>query len=287
MEKILGHRIRQQLTEHKMKRISALLLFTFSFCFAASIEVVSTTSQIAAVVSEIGKDCVNIAVLIPPGICPGHYEIKPNDIKKLWNGGVLFYHGWEGFIDDISKSVPGAGPRMFKIDVSGSWLVPEIQIKAAEKIADVLRNIDPERKKFYETNLEFYKNQMKELDRKIKNFVYENNLIGIKVVCSEMQKYFLKYLKFDVIDCFGRDEEITPGEIARLIDSIKNHKVKIIVSNLQSGTSTGEMLAKRTSVPHVIISNFPGGFENTKTIEATIMKNINLLKTAAYNNTNR
>ncbi|MCM8788278.1 MAG: metal ABC transporter substrate-binding protein [Candidatus Omnitrophica bacterium] len=266
-----------------MKKIFLLTLVSVVSCaIARSIEVVSTTSQLAAIVSEIGKNYVNVTVLIPPGMCPGHYEIKPGDIKKLSNRGIFVYHGWEGFIDDISKSVPDAGSRMFKIDVPGSWLVPEIQIKAAEKIAEALKNTDPEHKKIYENNLQLHKKEMKKVDRKIKNFVFNHKLKGIKVICSDMQKDFLTYLGFDVIDCFGRDEEITPGQITRLINNIKNHKVKIIVSNMQSGTSTGEMLSKRTSTAHVVISNFPGGLENTKTVEATIMKNIDLLKAAVY-----
>lgn len=265
-----------------MKKIFLfILIFFVSYCFAHSIEIVSTTTQILSVVKEIGKENVNVSVLIPAGICPGHYEMKPADLKKLLDGGIFVYHGWEGFVEDILNTISSSSAKAFKIDVSGSWLVPHVQIEAAEKITKILENTDKKHKKIYETNLALYKKQMQNLDRKIKNFIANNRLIGIKVVSSKMQKDFLTYLGFDVIDCFGSDEEITPGDIIRLINSIKNHNVKIIVSNLQSGTSTGEMLAKKTSLAHVIISNFPGGFENTRTIEDTIMKNINLLKNAA------
>lgn len=261
-----------------MKKIFSLALLLVSFyCFAKNIEIVSTTSQIAAVAEEIGKPYVNVAVLIPPGICPGHYEIKPGDIKKLCDGAILLYHGWEGFIGDISKSIAGSGAKIFKINVPGSWLIPDIQIKAAEKITEVLSSIEPERKKFFENNLKSYKEKMLQLDKKIKNFVLTSNLKDTKAICSVMQKDFLEYLGFDVVDCFQRDEEIDPGTIKRIIDNIKNHNIKIVVSNLQSGTSTGKMLAERTSITHVIISNFPGGLKNTKTIEDTVMTNLNLL----------
>lgn len=268
-----------------MKKILALLVAACVCCFASQIEIVATSSLIATVAKEIGGKNIKTSVMIPPGICPGHYEVKPNDIKKLCDGGIMMYHGWEGFIEDIAKAVSGeTTKKMFKIDVQGSWLIPEVQKKAAEKISLILEEIDPSSKNFYQKNLLSYKKKMTELENKIKKFVSENGLAGKKVVCSEMQKEFLTYLGLDVIDSFGRDEDISPGTITRIINNIKNKSVKIVVSNLQSGTSTGKMLAEKTGAIHIVFSNFPGGFENTKTIEDTVFHNLKLLKEATIKN---
>lgn len=246
-------------------------------CRGNQIEIITTTSQISTIVQEIGQSKINVSILIPPGICPGHYEIRPGDIKKLYNNGILLYHGWEGFIDDIKKAVSDSNTTIFSVNVPGSWLIPEVQTKAAEKIAQILSESDPLNKNFYMKNLDLYKTKMIALDKKIKNTVDKNKLSGMPVVASEKQKDFLDYLGFHVIDTFGADEEITPGRIIQIINNIKKYNVKIIVSNLQSGTSTGTMLSKRTKIPHVVLTNFPGGFQNTETIEKTIMTNLYLL----------
>ncbi|MGC9066777.1 MAG: metal ABC transporter substrate-binding protein, partial [Candidatus Ratteibacteria bacterium] len=235
------------------------------------------SSNIATSVKQIGQSKVNVTVLIPPGICPGHYEVKPKDIEKLCHNGVLLYHGWEGFVDDISKSIAGSGAKMFQINIKGNWLIPAVQILAAEKITEILSSIDPENKKFYEKNCASYKNRMNALDSKVKAIVSVNKIKDTPVISSVMQKELLEYLGLRVIGCFGRDEEITPGMITRLISDAEKYNVKLIVSNLQSGTSTGETLAKRIHRPHVILSNFPGGLKGTDNIENTLLKNLQII----------
>jgi len=264
-----------------MKKLMILFfIFPAFFIFAKQLEIVATSTHIGCCVKEIGKSKVNVTILIPPGICPGHYEIKPGDLKKLCNNGILLYHGWEGFIDDISKAVENTGAKIFRLDVEGNWNIPEVQIKAGEKITHIMVSIDPSNKEFYEKNLISYKKKMSALDRKIKNFVSANKLSTVPVIASKMQQDFLNYLGFNIAGTFGRDEEISPGNITELINKAKTYNVKMIVSNLQSGTSTGEMLSRKTKLPHVILSNFPGGFERTDNVEATIMKNLELIRNA-------
>ncbi len=266
-----------------MKKIFLILLLLALSCFASQIEIVSTTSHLSLLAKEIGGKSVNVTTMIPPGICPGHYELKPNDIKRLHNGGILLHHGWEGFVEDVSKTVSKSDAKLFKIDVHGNWLVPETQIKAAEKICAILKELDLENSNFYEKNLDSYIKRMHLLDKRVKQYISENKLAGIKIVCAGMQKNFIDHLGLEVIDTFGRDEDTGPVTISSLISKIISNDVKIIVSNLQSGTSIGKMLSKNTGVPHAILSNFPGGLKNTKTIEDTVMKNLSLLKDAINN----
>jgi len=266
-----------------MRIIKGLFLTLFlvvGLCCGQQIEIITTTSQISSIAKEIGQSNVNITVLIPPAICPGHYEVKPGDIKKLCKNGILLYHGWEGFIDDIRNAVSDSNAKLFCIDIPGNWLIPDIQIKAAEKIAQILSRFDPINRNLYSKNLDSYTKKMLAIDKKIKNLVSSYNLSGVSVISSEMQKDFLDHLGLKVIDYFGRDEELTPGKLRQIINQIKTHDVRIIVSNLQSGTATGQMLSKRTRIPYVVLSNFPGGFEDTETIEKTIMLNLILLKNA-------
>lgn len=262
------------------KIIFSIIFLVVGLCFGQKIEIITTTSQISSIAKEIGQSKVNITFLIPPAICPGHYEIKPSDIKKLYQDGILLYHGWEGFIDDIKNAVPDSKAKIHCINIPGSWLIPDVQIKVAEKIMQILSTIDPSNKNFYLTNLEFYTKKMFILDKEIKNIVSTCKLSEVPVICSKMQKDLLDYLGFKVIECFGRDEELTPKKLMQIINQAKIYGVRLIVSNLQSGTSVGEMLSKRTKIPHAVLSNFPDGFEDTETIEKTIIANLYILKNA-------
>jgi len=267
-----------------MKFINKIFFLTLflpvGICWGNQIEIITTTSHISTIAQEIGQSKIKVSTLIPPGICPGHYEIRPGDIKKLHTNGILLYHGWEGFIDDIKSTVSNANAKLFCIDIPGNWLIPDTQIKAAEKISNILSMLDPSNKGVYLKNLASYTRRMLDLDRKIKNFIQCSKLQGIPVISSEILKDFLNYIGFNVIDTFGKDEELTPNNLKHLIDQAKLFNVKIIISNLQSGTNIGETISRITKKPHVVLSNFPGGFQNTETIEKTIMLNLILLKNA-------
>ncbi len=263
------------------KGLFLTLFLIVSICGAQQIEIITTTTQISSITKEIGQLNVNTTVLIPPGVCPGHYELRPKDISKLCQNGILLYHGWEGFIDDIKNAVSDSSAKIYCIDVPGSWLMPDVQIKAAKKIVQILSTFDPANKHMYLKNRDSYVRRMFLLDKMIKTFISSNHLSGMSVISSEMQKEFLEYLGFKVVDCFGRDEELTPGKLSQIINQVKTHDIRIIVSNLQSGTSIGQKLSEITKIPHVVLSNFPGGFENTETIEKTVIKNLDLLKKSA------
>jgi zinc transport system substrate-binding protein len=49
---------------------------------AGRLKVVATTSLIAEIVSDLGGPAVAIATLIPPASCPGHFDIKPDDMRR-------------------------------------------------------------------------------------------------------------------------------------------------------------------------------------------------------------
>ena len=53
--------------------------------------------------------------------------------------------------------------------------------------------------------------------------------------------------------------------------------MSLIIDNLQSGQDAGAGLAEELGCTRIILSNFPGGFDDTKTWEKAIDKNIDLI----------
>jgi zinc transport system substrate-binding protein len=110
----------------------------------ADLNIVTSTSIIANIVENIGGDHVSVVNIIPPAQCPGHFDIKPGDIKKLANASIFFFHGWQGekFSDDIIKSANNPNLIVEKLDIDGNWMVPSVQVTAAEKIGGIMGDVD-------------------------------------------------------------------------------------------------------------------------------------------------
>ena len=60
------------------------------------LKVVTGTSLIANIVEDISGDKVVVRNVIPPGSCPGHYDIKPGEIETLAEGDVYTLLGPSG-----------------------------------------------------------------------------------------------------------------------------------------------------------------------------------------------
>jgi len=53
--------------------------------------------------------------------------------------------------------------------------------------------------------------------------------------------------------------------------------VTLIIDNLQSGQDAGKGVAEELGYRRIILSNFPGGFDNTETWEKAIDRNVELI----------
>ncbi|MCK5181004.1 MAG: zinc ABC transporter substrate-binding protein, partial [Dehalococcoidia bacterium] len=83
---------------------------------------------------------------------------------------------------------------------------------------------------------------------------------------------------FNITATFGRPEDLSPAQIADLIDNAQESGVTLMIDNLQSSSTTlGASMEQDIEAIPVTISNFPGGLENTETWEKAIDKNVDLL----------
>jgi len=79
---------------------------------------------------------------------------------------------------------------------------------------------------------------------------------------------------------FGRPDTLTPQVVKELVDTGKAENVALIIDNLQSGQDAGKGVAEELGCQRLILSNFPGGFDDTETWEKAIDYNIELILTA-------
>jgi zinc transport system substrate-binding protein len=248
----------------------------------ADLNIVTSTSIIANIVENIGGDHVSVVNIIPPAQCPGHFDIKPGDIKKLANASIFFFHGWQGekFSDDIIKSANNPNLIVEKLDIDGNWMVPSVQVTAAEKIGGIMGDVDTVNKATYDQNIAAYQNYVENKETELKGKLSKLDVSNINVLCADQQEGFINWMGLNVVSIFGRPETLTPQIIQELVDKSKDSNVVLVIDNLQSGPDAGKAIAQELGCARVILSNFPGGFEGINTWDGTIDKNIELILTA-------
>ncbi|MCX7927800.1 MAG: metal ABC transporter substrate-binding protein [Candidatus Omnitrophica bacterium] len=269
----------------------SFLLFCVSNCLSISyVEakpiIVVTTSDIASIVQEIATDSVKLHCLIPPQSCPGHFDLTVKEAQLLQQATLIIGHRFEEkTILEKLRSLTGkdkALTTVIALDVEGSWMVPEVYLKATEKISQVLSAYWPEKADFFKNNSKRYISLIKHRSLQLLNKLRKNYPQESKVIVNNMQKDLLAWLGFKIVASYGRPEEITPKTLMQLIDLAKKEKVKIVVDNLQSSANSVNPISSSVGIPRVVLSNFPkevnGKFSYLGTLEENIQSLIEAIQ---------
>ena len=251
-----------------------------------SVDIMTGSSLIANVIHDVADGKVETRTLIPPGVCPGHYDVKTSDIQALANSKALFIHDYQQSFKTITDAVAAAiknnpSLNVTVLNVTGNWMIPAVQAEAVDKIAEALGEIDPENAAYYQERAEEREQAILAHGDEVKGRLQEAGVDGVKVICADMQAGFVEWAGFDVVATYGRPEDLSPADVEQLVTDAREADVALVIDNLQSGSATlGTAMEPDIEAIPVTISNFPGGLENTETWEKAIDKNVNLLLAA-------
>jgi ABC-type Zn uptake system ZnuABC Zn-binding protein ZnuA len=241
------------------------------------LRVVATTTIMESAIKEIGGARVSVIALIPPGSCPGHYDVRPGDILSIKSSRALFTHGYEQFVPRLIESAGEPAPKVRRVAVEGNWLMPDAYAKACHEVSRLLCGIDPSHAEEYRSRYASLSAKTAEVGMKLRRKAQAAGLERIAVICSDQQASCLKWMGFDVIGTYGRAEEFTPAQLHDLAKIGRDKKVCLVVDNLQSGPAAGLQLAEEIGASHLTLSNFPGGFRDTSTWDRCLRKNVDLV----------
>jgi zinc transport system substrate-binding protein len=248
----------------------------------SKLKVVTSTSLIASLVERVGGNRVDVVNIIPPAQCPGHFDVKPGDIQRLADADLFFLHGWQGemFSEELIASANNPDLTVVTVDIEGlgsDWMIPSGQLAATDKITDALCQVDAENSAAYQESATEYKDKIAAKEAEIEAKLNQVNPSGVNVMCAEMQAGFVKWVGFNIITTYDRNDPSIPQVVRELVDTGREAGVTLVIDNLQSGQDAGLPIAMDIGCRRIILSNFPGGFDNTETWEKAIDRNIELI----------
>jgi ABC-type Zn uptake system ZnuABC Zn-binding protein ZnuA len=241
--------------------------------------VLCTTTMMAAVVEAIAGDTVEIETLIPHGMCPGHFDLAPNQAKRIADAQCVLIHGWEPFKEKIKEFRHGTN-GLHVVNVPGNWMVPNVHQKAARETDLMLKKCFPRYSALFDERAEKYIRNVESAAKETKKRFSDAGSGQTVVVASDMQSPFLKWAGFSVAAEYGRPDEMSANNMMNLIDIAKRRKAGLVVDNLQSGKDTGLPIARETGAVHVVLSNFPAERGGSYSYVATLKENADVLLAA-------
>ncbi len=259
-----------------------LVLSAFAGCSTdsgASLSVVTSTSMLESIVERIGGDLIDVVNIIPPAQCPGHFDVGVGDVMKLAEADLFFMHGWQGekFTQELIDSADNPDLVVVVINIEGNWMTPPVQLQATDEILEELCEVDSDNCSAYEEAAAAYKSVVQAKSDEIVARIAGADLPSVNAMCADMQAGFVSWLGLNLVQTYGRPDSFTPQVLMDLVDTGREGNVTLVIDNLQSGKDAGAALADDLDCSRVILTNFPGGFDDTETWEKAIDYNVDLI----------
>ncbi len=239
---------------------------------ASGLKIVAGTSLIEDIVQDLTGGQAAIRTLIPGSFCPGHDTAKTTDFVFAAGADLVLIHPFQRDmpgVDSVLETTGNGKRRLVALEPRGSWLIPETQKQAVRAIAAVLEEAAPEQA---ETIAGRARERIARVDRAVRDTAPLRAAIrGKAVAAASMQAEFVAWAGMTVIAQYGREEDMSPRAVVRLVEDLRGKPVAGIVDNFQSGADAGLPVALELGLPHAVLSNFPG-FSETVPDYCTLLR---------------
>jgi zinc transport system substrate-binding protein len=224
-------------------------------------------------VEQIGKDLVDVHVMVEPGASPETYEPKPRQMVALSKArlyfavGVPFEKAW---LQRIAASNPRMGivhtergiqkmPMAVDAHVQGKdhkgehddhgvldphiWLSPPLVIMQARNILVALQEVDAAHHAIYEAKYKAFIDKVVDLDEELMNIFAGKRGLQF-MVFHPAWGYFADAYGLKQIPIEIEGKEPTPAELKELIENALKSQIKVVFVQPQFSSKSAEQVAR-------------------------------------------
>jgi zinc transport system substrate-binding protein len=255
---------------------------------------------------EVGKDKIDVSLIVPSGLEPHDWEPSIQDIQQIQQADIIIINGvgFENWLESVEKSNSDLtiidssnGINIIKkieidehedayressLDDPHIWLNPNLVKIQITNIANGLVKLDPDNSQYYRNNSEEYIKKLDELDEKIRNEL--SNCRKDFVAFHDAFTYFAEEygLNQHTITSTDPHDEPTSKTLEQIINLAKKMKIQIIFSEEGVDKRTSEVIANELGGKVLILSPLEISEPDTSYIEK-MEANLDNLKEALCN----
>jgi len=249
---------------------------------------------------EVGKDKVDVSLLVPPGIEPHDWEPSIQDLQRIQQADIIIINGigFENWFEDIEKlnseltiidssnginiikEVNSDQHKDSHLDASLAdphiWLNPSLAKIQVKNIAESLIELDPYNSLYYHDNSGNYIKKLDVLDSKIRNEL--SNCSKDFVAFHNAFTYFAKEYGLNQHTIVSNEPhgEPTSKTLERIINLAKEMKIQVIFTEEGVDKRTAEVIAKELGGKALTLSPLEISETNTSYIEKMEANLVNL-----------
>lgn len=270
---------------------AGLVIAFASLAAAAPLQIVTTTTDLAAIVHTVGGDKVDVQALVPPGFNADFYDPRPSDLFKIHRARLFIEIGlgleeWARDLvneannsdlikADVSYSMPlldvPRGPVNYSFGDIHPYGNPHYQLDPedgrvmARNIANALEYSDPADKELFEKNLADFDSRLTEAEAKWRKEMAP--YAGAKFIpYHESWDYFARAFNLKIPTTIESKPGFvpSPARVQEVIQIGKREGVKLAVTEPYYDRSVCELVGKQIGVPCLNLPIDVGGAPEQK-----------------------
>lgn len=282
------------------------------------IKVIATIFPNYDFAKQIGKDKVEVKLLLQSGVESHTYEPSPKDMIDIEKSDIFVYTGnefepWaenilesinsEIKIVDTSKNIKLINKEEFEEHYENSeileehheehhdessydshiWLNPENAITMIDEIVSNFCEIDPENAKYYTDNADTYKEQIIALNSKYEEMI-ENSIRKEIAFAGEFSySYFIERYNLGFVSVYnncGEGEDPSIAKVKSVIDYINHHNLPVVFYEELSEGTVAKMIGEETNAKSMVFYTIHNADLEKDTYVSLMNENFRNLKEA-------
>lgn len=249
-------------------------------------------------VERIGKNHVDVQVMVSPGASPATYEPRPGQMAAL-SKAVLYFAVGVPFEQAWLSKFSAANPAMKIIhtdqnieklsmtahthdEASGHtgpdphiWLSPPLVKKQVTTILNALQEADPDHAAEYQTNAAAFVADIDALDKELAA-LFADAAGSSFLVFHPSWGYFAHAYGLIQVPVEIEGKEPKPGQLRDLIEYARDNRISVILVQPQFSSRSAQVLAReiggKVAVADPLAGNWP---ENLRAVARTICSAVN------------
>lgn len=268
--------------------ISCLILgLLVSGCSEGSVEeeapdVAVTNSYLESVVRDLCGSQTKVMCLAPPGMCPGHFDISPAQVRQLQGCRMLLLFDFQSQVESTLSRLKDNGLKTHLIEGPTGLCVPDSYLSACREVAAILASEYPEGADALALRLDEIEQRLGTLSGELRTALANSGSAAAGVLTSHHQAKFAEWLGLETVATFIGSDAETVGHIDHCLKQAAGREVRFVIANRQEGTALAQALAERLKARAVVFSNFPLQTANGPGFDRLLRSNVeHLLKAVA------
>lgn len=254
----------------KVILISLVLLLLFVPLLAKDkLNVVVSFYPLYDFTKNIGKEKIDVTVIIPFGVEPHDWEPAPKDVSKILNADLFIYNGagLEPWAERLLKDGKNKGIVVINmynaIDAKGEdphiWLDPVLVKAQLKVIKDALIRLDSKNKSYYEANYKSYSKKIDILDREIKDTLARCKKKIFVTSHNAFSRFAERYGLIQIpMTGITPEAEPNPRDLAEVIKVIRENKIKYVFTEPLISPKLAQSISRETGAKVLVLDPIEG-----------------------------